>query len=161
MSLQINDPTPGRIAGSGATLGGLILVALAGFTGVGALIGVIAVCAGVTLVAGASRGALGPRQAGVFLLLGIGLGSWGLLVALLLWGLGPPVEGPPLLILIAWAPTVLAGAMLVRGGGCSMGGGSGCGITAGRAGSKPGEQREPPGPRDRVTARMEESTLGP
>jgi hypothetical protein len=114
---RINDPTPVRIAGSGAAVGGLLLLILAGFTGVAALIGVIALCAGVALVDAAGRGELGPRQAGLFLVvLGLGLGFWGFLVVLLLWGLGLPVEGPPLLVLAVCIPASLVGWVLVRPG---------------------------------------------
>jgi hypothetical protein len=84
---------------------------------VAALIGVFAVCAGVALVDAAGRGEVGPRQVGVFLIvLGVGLGFWGLLVVLLLWGLGLPVEGPPLVILAICVPSVLLGALLLRPG---------------------------------------------
>jgi hypothetical protein len=114
---RITDPTPVRIAGSGAAIGGLLLLILAGFTGVAALIGVIAVCAGVALVDAANRGEVGPRQVGVFfVVLGLGLGFWGSLVVLLLWGLSLPVEGPPLVIVAVCAPAVLVGALLLRPG---------------------------------------------
>jgi hypothetical protein len=115
--LRINDPTPVRIAGSGAAAGGLFLLILAGFTGVAAMVGVLAICAGVGLVDAAGLGELGPRQAGIFLMvLGIGLGFWALSVVVLLVGLGLPVEGAPLMILTASVPAAAVGGLLVRPG---------------------------------------------
>jgi hypothetical protein len=109
MALRIAEPTPLRSTGFGASAGGALTTILSGFQGPAALIGVAVLCLGIALLDAVDTGRIGRRQVGLFLLgLGGVVGTWALVVTVLLAMLGLPAD--PV------AMTLLAGGILAAGG---------------------------------------------
>ncbi|MGH2765507.1 MAG: hypothetical protein ACRDKA_06305 [Actinomycetota bacterium] len=109
MALGIAEPAPLRTVGGGTVAGGALATIFAGFRGPAALVGVVALCAGISLLDGVDRGRMGRRQLGLFLIALAGvLGAWALVVTVLIAMLGLPPD--------PMALGLLAGAILAGGG---------------------------------------------
>jgi uncharacterized iron-regulated membrane protein len=110
VSFQIEEPKPLRTVGVGVTAGGALLTVFAGFTGAAALVGVIMLCCGISLLDAVDLGWVGRRQLGLFLLaLGAVVGAWALIVVVLLAILGLAAD--------TIALALLGGSFLAAGGG--------------------------------------------
>lgn len=113
MSLRIAEPVPLRTVGLGTTFGGVMTMTFAGFNGPAALVGVVALCAGIALLDAVDRGRMERRQVGLFLLtLGGGVGAWALVVTLLLAILRLPAD-PAAVALLAGSILAVGGAVCV------------------------------------------------
>ena len=115
MAMRIVEPTPLRTVGFGAVAGGGLMTILAGFQGAAALVGLVALCAGIALLDAVDTGRVGRRQAGLFLVcLGGVVGMWSLVVTILLAMLGLPAQTTVLTLLAAGALAVGAAVYLIR-----------------------------------------------
>ena len=111
MSLRIAEPLPLRTLGLGTAIGGVLTMIFAGFNSPAALVGVVALCAGIALPDAVDRGGMQRRQVGLFLLTpGGGVGAWALVVTLLLAILRLPAD-PAALALLAGSVLAVGGAV--------------------------------------------------
>jgi hypothetical protein len=115
MVLRIDEPTPLRTAGLGATAAGALTTILSGLQGPAALVGLVVLCLGIALLDAVDVGRVGRRQLAVFLLaIGAVLAAWALVVTLLLAMLGLPLARVPLMLLAGGILAVGVGILLMR-----------------------------------------------
>jgi hypothetical protein len=115
MSLRIVEPAPLRTVGFGAVAGGSLLTIFAGFRGPAAIVGLVALCAGIALLDAVDSGRVGRRQIALFLVsLGGVVGTWGLVVTILLAMLGLTPEPTVLALLGGGVVAVGAALYLIR-----------------------------------------------
>lgn len=101
--------------GWGALAGGALLTVFAGFTGPAAVVGVAMLSAGIALLDATDIGRVSRRQVGLFLLVAGGvIGSWGLVVVLIMAVIGLTPDWPVLSLLAAAFLAVGGGMYLVR-----------------------------------------------
>jgi hypothetical protein len=149
MALRIVEPSPLRTVGFGAAAGGAIMTLFAGFQGPGALVGLGALCVGISLLDAIDSGRVGRRQVALFLLsFGGVVGTWGLVVTVLLAMLGLTPETTVLALLGGGILAVGVAVYLIRYGSSPQA------APAAISGSRPARERKEkerssaPGPRE-------------
>jgi hypothetical protein len=115
VSLRIEAPRPLQTVGWGIAAGGVVLTVFAGFVGPLALVGVIMISAGIALLDALDLGRVSRRQIGLFLLVTGGVvGTWALVVVLIMAIIGLTPDTPVLAMLAAGFLAVGGGMYVVR-----------------------------------------------
>jgi hypothetical protein len=116
MALRIEEPGRLRVAAVVSLAVGFFLIDEGGFGGPLGWIGIGLFCGGTALVDGLGEGKVGPRQAGIFVILGgLAATTWALMVILLTHSfLEVGASAPLYILLVGGVAMLVAGALLRR-----------------------------------------------